>query len=691
MPIVSTSIKLDGTPCVINSAEYQALGAARKANGYWCPVGPMPGRAWLLMLRSAVAAIANGSAHTLTFAQGTSSAALTGLYFDKAERLSTGGTGEADAVYLAEFVDVRGIAQKFSDTGTLNLNCRTYAWSSAHFSSTIGFGGPKSWQELVTAIWNTLPSVMGTAPTLPYSPHGTPEDIRFWGQNSWDALHQVLEKLNCTTAYNPISGTFSYVQLGDTQSLPSSGLGTPLWDGEPFDANALDIPETIRVYFPVNYKSYGQERDVEPSSNWTVEPDAAVYKIDTATGVSGVVTGTVLSLWDDLPRLLDENNSVTNASALTARAAERTAKWVTEHQADMLHRVYAGPLATILPGAQNKAVFWHHWGDGHNCVTEVLRNKTLPSGYDEGRTLWLPGDKFRAPDVMRLSYPNFPRLPNVVEVYSLDGTDGLTGSELPAGTPIEPNASGLFPARVRRWVAGALAELDTCWLRMAPDNPSYLPNGYCVTARLSGMETHSGTQRPIYIAGLMGEEKVTFSVTGSFEELRTDGPLTSDCTWDTYIGSAQAEIDGGDDTKIIINRAGVYQVSYSRSIAIDPNFTTLNDDNVLHWSIRAFLNVNSHQSADSAFYFDKYYYYRFDDVYPTGADTGDNEIKMASPQITLQDIFFLRISNAMLPYDVSADIGVTFLLQEDNGTDVAVFSTNPDFVLDFERIDDYDP
>lgn len=489
MPTVSTSIKLDGVPCVINSAEYQALGAARKANGYWCPVGPMPGRAWLLMVRSAVAAIANGSPHTLTFAQGTSSAALTGLYFDKAERLSTGGTGEADAVYLAEFVDVRGLLERFTDTGNVSANIRSYAQDDDYLTDYDGY----TWTSLVAELWAALPSgLVGSYPGLPYTPDGAPEGVRYIGTNGWAALHEVLARINCTTAFNPVAGTFSIVQVGAAQALPS-GLGTPLWDGEPFDG-ATDVPATIRVYFPIHHKNYGQERDTEVSTNWITEE--AGYKIDVATGVSGAVAGTILPLWDDLPRVLDEDNSVTNSSALTSRANERAAKWVTEHNqsANIMHRVYAGPHASLLPGSLNKAVYWHHWGDGHNCVTEVARHSGMPKGLENGRTIWTPagtGEIWTPPSISRKSFPVYPRLTNIVQVWD-GGTDD--------GHHVEPNASGLFPARVMRWIAGSLDVLEECWLRIALDNPATLANGTCVLSRLSGVETHSSDRRPIYIS-----------------------------------------------------------------------------------------------------------------------------------------------------------------------------------------------
>lgn len=702
MPTVSTSIKLDSRTCIIPDASYQALGAHRKANGYWCPVGPMPGRAWVLMLREDVATVAAYSgSHSLQFSRqafgagkvtNTETTTLTGLYFEKAERLGIGGTNDANAVYLVELADKRILAQKFSDTGVLNVNCRSYANSLTYL---LGSGtdpmivSPHTWQTLCDALWNTMSSFLGTAPTLPYSPHGAPDDFRWWGQNAWEALHEVLAKINCTTAYNPIAGTFAYVQIGAAQAMPTD-VGVPLWDGEPFDSDALNVPHTIRVYFPVHRKSYGQERDTEVNSNWSIADDAAVYKIDTATGVSGAVAGTVLSLWDDLPRVLDEDNTVTNASALAARAAERVAKWLTENQlaSSTMHRVYDGAKASLLPGSLNKAVCWRHWGDDYSTVTEVVRHVGMPAGYENGHTLWTPGENLRAPDVARSSYPNFPRLPNIVQVWDGEHEEGYA---------LAPNGDGLFPARVRRWVAGDLAELETVWLRIAPENPDSIPIGACFAGRLSGMETSGSAFAPLYLAAWPDiTTAIAFKAVGSFTNLESNGPLSSNCAWSSVIdgGSGNAEIDGGDAETLIINRPGIYRVSYTHNRTIDPVFVTLEDDNALHWNLQASLSINpaGNFSQGTVSHFEKFFYWRYDGPSPTGSPiSGENRLYIVHLQLCLASTFLLYIAPAALPYALTAELAVDFLVREDNGTNVSIFNGNPTFELEFNRVADWEP
>lgn len=686
MPIVSTKITLDSYTCIISNAEYQALGANRKANGYWCPVGPMAGRAWCLMRRADVAAVANGSPHTLTFTQGSLSAALKNLYFDKAERLNTGGTGEADAVYLAEFADVRALLERFTDAGDVSANIRSYAQNDDYLTDYDGY----TWTSLVAELWAALPSgLVGSYPGLPYSPDGAPDGVRFIGVNGWAALHEVLERINCTTAYNPIAGTFSIVQLGASQALPGS-LGTPLWDGEPFDG-ALDVPATIRVYFPIHHKNYGQERDTELTTNWVTEE--AGYSIDVATGVSGVVSGTVLPLWDDLPRVLDEDNSVTNSSALSARAAERAAKWVTEHNqaANIMHRVYAGPQSSLLPGSLNKAVLWRHWGDGHVCATEVVRHSDMPRAYDDGRTLWQPRrELLLPPNIGRKGFPNYPRLPNIVQIWDGGADDGHDVSAT--------FSKSLFPARVLRYVAGSVVALESCWLYFGPanPNPAILPNGTPYYARLCGMET-DGTRKPLYLAARPDiTHDIWFKAIGTFTNLESNGPTSSNCEWTSIVqetGQTWASI-GFDPEELNILQQGVYQVSYTHNRTIDPVFVTLEDDNAVHWNIEAELSINpqGNTSTGTVFFFDKYYYYRYDDVYPSGTPiTGQNELYLLHRKLCLTSTFFLYVEEADVPYALTAELVASFLVREDNGTNVSIFNTNPNFVLEFERIADWEP
>ena len=99
------------------------------------------------------------------------------------------------------------------------------------------------------------------------------------------------------------------------------------------------------------------------------------------------------------------------------------------------------------------------------------------------------------PDIARKTYPNYPRLPNIVQV---DDTGSGTGAD------VTPNGDGLFRGHVARWVAGSLDILEDCWIRFVDDHDN---NNGSVTVtnqdyfygRLSGVETSGGTQLAIYL------------------------------------------------------------------------------------------------------------------------------------------------------------------------------------------------
>jgi hypothetical protein len=106
------------------------------------------------------------------------------------------------------------------------------------------------------------------------------------------------------------------------------------------------------------------------------------------------------------------------------------------------------------------------------------------------------GENVAPPDIGRSTFPNYPRIANVVKVYD---------SGTAFGAQVDANADGLHPATVKRWVAGSMATLDPCWVRFVDNhdtNDGDVPatNGdYYGPARLCGMETSSSDQRAIYL------------------------------------------------------------------------------------------------------------------------------------------------------------------------------------------------
>jgi len=506
------TVTLDDRPCVVPDA-VASPQVARRANSYWCPLGPAAGRAWVLMLRQDLTKIQSKGKtyHELVFStqkggKNFGRAAFSKLLFVKSQRITPGAADADTSLHLVELADKRLLVNRFSDTGNLQMNIRSYAQATDYLTGTSGY----TWSSAVQTIWNTMTDVLGSFPGLPsgYTPHGTPENLRLTGISAWRSLCRVLEKIGCAVVYNPTSDAFTIVRLGDTQTnLPKLiADGQKLLDAEPLEENAAKFPEKIRVYFHNHYQSYGQERDTCLATNWSTS--GALDHIDVATKVSESVKGTVVVLWDDLPRVLDEDNSLTNSAALSARADERATNWINDHKVSgsRMHQVLPGVVSDVVPGSQVKAVLWRAWGPAAGgTATEIIRHLGLPrqiigAETPPGRTLDgfcdFAGDNYAPPDLARHSYPSFPRLPNIIRVWD---------SGQSAGALTSANSDGLHPGQVRRYVAGAMATLEDCWILFVDDFDtaagavSAINGDYYGPGRLSGVETSGGSQKPIYL------------------------------------------------------------------------------------------------------------------------------------------------------------------------------------------------
>jgi len=500
-------VRLDGRPCVV--ADHERLPTiARVANSYWCPLGPAFGIAWLLLLKQDLDAIRQGDPtyHELMIASGSRSAETAifpGLLFRRAQRLFPGDPDDGSALYLVELVDRRYLVDRFSDTGTLRQNLRSFAQDDDYLTETDGY----TWATSLAEIWNTMSAVLGSFPGLPagVSPTGQPENVRLTGENSWRVLHRMLLSIGCTVRYDPLGDTFDLVHLASSQrEADTLAHADKLLDAAPVSSDAVEMPATMRVYFRNHYRSLGQEKDVELTGNWLVAGD--YHAVDIATNISTAVAGTVLSLWDGLPRVLDEDNNVDNAADLQARAQQRVDDWLnTQRIAGSLSlQVMPGIVTSVLPGSQAKVVLWRAWGPGGGgTATEFLRHPSLPRRIIGGQriddsVLWESETEPRREDcgAANVGPPVYPRVVNVVQINH---------SGESAGTLVSANSDGLHPGRVRRWQAGSMATLDDCWVLLIDDYDNATGdvdavNGeFYAPARLCGIETSAGQTLPIYL------------------------------------------------------------------------------------------------------------------------------------------------------------------------------------------------
>lgn len=488
----STQVTLDSHPALASSTGPVAR--------YVCPRGQQPGLAQVLLARDSVAQISGGSAdrHTLTFTtrvpgEADQTVALPGLVYVSAERIFPGAAGDPAALYRVTLADPRALLTRFSDTGKLAFNLRSFAQAADYLSETDGL----DWADTIETVWDTMSSILGAFPGLPsgLTLTGVPENLHFDGQNSWHVLHRLLERIGLTTAYDPLDDSFSMVPYGEQT------LGTPPWpplllDNDPLPGPAAMLPETVRVYFHTHYKNFGQERDTQLDDHYLT--GAHCHMVEVPTGIATAQAGTVLPLWDDLPAVRDEANLLENLTQLEARAAAVTAATIARLQANQPRSVtLPGIVDAILPGGQISGITWEVQPPGRGGSTTRIDWADAPPlvfGQESASS-----ENWHPPDLARPAAPAFPRLINAVQAW---------GSSAEPGEPLEPNGDGLVPGRVVRWVAGSLVTLENCWLRPIsletgeepdPQQVVSLRHADRFIARLCGVQTSGGNTLPLYL------------------------------------------------------------------------------------------------------------------------------------------------------------------------------------------------
>ena len=502
----------------------------QRANSYTCPLGAEPGSAWLLMLRNDLDKLDGNASHELKWVDGNRTLTIASLLLVKSSVMNLALAGDKKAACLVEFQDERRILKKFSSinaqynvripapstTSGVGLYYTDSTDTAAAFTGQLGVTlsvlgkslaltfdesdarAVWTWQTMLDDIWENLPGAsVGDGPLLPYTPDGIPEGWRFIGENAWYSLHEVLAKINCTTAYDPILDTHSYIRLGTTQAGLAGSLTALkkrlMYDYDPGqDYQLANMPATVRVFFQRRELFHGIERDTPDDSNWEMEP---VVAKDRATSITGATTGSVLNVWDDLPAEFDDTGVNSNSAALQTRADEigDNVRDRIDVSDERLRRMLSGLVTDILPGSEITEVIWRDHGDETGLVTEVIRRPAEGIGQNCRNSV---GEKLQTPDLDRATHPLWPRLSQPVRV---DDSSSDTGANL------DPNSDGLFPGFVRRWANGGFIDLDACWIRpvdLQGDRETKVGNLRqldTLIGRLSGVETSEESTRPVYL------------------------------------------------------------------------------------------------------------------------------------------------------------------------------------------------
>lgn len=361
----------------------------RGANSLTVPIGQEPTRGYFLMLREDVAAIDLTAPQTFQLLSSemhrggrvdqTSTLDFPNLYVVN-DPLRIDGVGDANpvAVYLVDVADIRHALNRFSCLSKC-YNLRKpgpgYKIASAErfYSASLDSAALWTWDTLCEDIWDQIGVEIGSYPGLPYTPLGSPEDFRFFGVNAWDALHQVLAQIGCTTKPLPTQATvgFDIVQLGEDQAnlttYETKYNAKEKHNLDALDAVALRVPHTIRVFF--------YYRDERQPDNWALAP----YSVDKTTGVTGAIAGTVLPLWSYIPARYDFTSGLQDSSALSNLAGEIKDNWLQIHNVARARKVYMGIVADVLPGELIRAVEWRDAGYGWQTTTSRRPEVSLAS------------------------------------------------------------------------------------------------------------------------------------------------------------------------------------------------------------------------------------------------------------------------------------------------------------------------
>lgn len=332
-----------------------------RANSWSNPL-TVPGTGTLILPRDTLDSLdlAGGDTfRTLTISDGGNTLKIAKVLIVGHELAATPGyAGDALTQYVVQIADPRWLVWDRGTPVTKSYNLRTDA-DGSYVTSTLNAGVAWTWQQILTDLWPS--SVLGTAPTLPFTPDGTPEC--FWFQHAYplNAVAFFLTRLCCGVKYDQVNDVYTIVRMGDTADASAAALttltskyaGSLVYDGYPVAPYLASLPATIRVQFRVR----------APYTDGT----PPYYTIDqTVTPAAPTVNTAVLNLEDDLTAL-QTAGSVTNAAALTTRAAERATHWTAKrvNHDTALHREYDGLFdATAAIGCYVAAARWADFGAG---------------------------------------------------------------------------------------------------------------------------------------------------------------------------------------------------------------------------------------------------------------------------------------------------------------------------------------
>lgn len=373
---------------------------------------------------------------------------------------------EGNTATNGEFTITRVDANNFSLDGSTG---------SGVFSGTDGeWQLPWTWDSMLSDIWGSMTSQLGSYPTLPVTPASRPIGWVFSGVSAWGALNQILRKIGCTVRTDlmqAVGSQFSFVQVGAddaalTATLNAAGeLNLKIHDSEFLPVVRAKIPGSVRVLF---HKQLLVPTKIPP---WL--KGANPYAVDVVGPEVLGAEAVYHPIWDDMPALYDDVGALTNSAALDARALEVSADYYRKLRQDggtRLWKRYNG-LLVLAPGATLKSVSWRCGSTGEQfgsgVYTEIVRHPFVDDTEPGKMTDYQ--DAGTVGDLVRLG---FPWSPSEIAGPQLRLTTGILVNGI-----FYANLLDIDPATDVRTLSDGICAIDLCnapSIPISPDTSDYL-------------------------------------------------------------------------------------------------------------------------------------------------------------------------------------------------------------------------
>lgn len=359
------------------------------ANSIYMPGGRWPARAWILLARSDYDQISTYGTYALQiddFKNGPIT--LQNLSIVQARCVTRGLAGDANAIYLVELTDPRGVLWNkwFQFPTTSQYNVEAPAYPSQFYTPSMNGASAWTWDQMLGDLWAQMP-LLGAYLGLPLTPANTPKNFSFPGTSAWEALNQILSYLGCSVSVDLRSAAPYTITVDGTADAVFDALTLKYAanleeDLEWIDTGSGRVPKEVIVYFHRINQYYGTEETVRRDGlQWSSQPLYSVTVAGPAAFSQASGTG---YLWADFTVRFDVDGNPLAADVATAAtiASERVSQYynrIYQGTVGYLRRVYAGALPFVV-GSELDGVRWYEdYSQGRAAWrTEVVRGGEPP-------------------------------------------------------------------------------------------------------------------------------------------------------------------------------------------------------------------------------------------------------------------------------------------------------------------------